>query len=159
MLSEACIFLYILRAIVTILGILEANIALKYFNQKALGMQTIFDEMIKDKIYLSLIACAFTIVMDLTVEYKTPLSHYAALPIIFFHQIMIICEIWQVIIIAVIRYLSVFHHPFLNVIEERSLKQMTRIFVGFISILSGLQGKDLFDRRHNPWNQHCIQMF
>ena len=134
------ILLYVLRAIVTILGILVANIALKYFNQKALGMQTIFDEMIKDKIYLSLIACAFTIIMDVTIEYKAPLNHYVALPIIFCHQIMIISEIWQVIVIAVIRYLSVFYHPFLNTIDERLLKRMTRMFVGFISIMSGLQG-------------------
>ena len=134
------IVLYILRAIVTILGIIEANIALKYFNQKALGMQTIFDEMIKDKIYLSLLSCAFTIVMDVILEYAIPLNHFVAVPIFLCHQIIIISELWQLIVIAIIRYLSVFHHPLLNIVDESLLKRMTRIFVVFMSTLLELIG-------------------
>ena len=134
------IVLYILRAIVTILGIMEANIALKYFNQKALGMQTIFDEMIKDKIYLSLLSCAFTIVMDVILEYAIPLNHFVAVPIFLCHQIIIISELWQLIVIAIIRYLSVFHHPLLNIVDESLLKRMTRIFVVFMSTVLELMG-------------------
>ena len=117
-----------------------ANIALKYFNQKALGMQTILDEMIKDKIYLSLLSCAFTIVMDVTLEYAIPLSHFAAVPIFLCHQVIIISELWQLIVIAIIRYLSVFHHPLLNIVDESLLKRMTRIFVVFMSTLLELMG-------------------
>ena len=98
-------------------------IALKYFNQKALGMQTIFDEMIKDKIYLSLLSCTFAIVMDIILEYAIPLNHYVAVPIFLCHQIIIMSELWQLIVIAIIRYLSVFHHPLLNMIDESLLKR------------------------------------
>ena len=134
------IVLYILRAIVTILGIMVANIALKYFNQKALGMQTILDEMIKDKIYLSLLSCAFTIVMDVTLEYAIPLSHFAAVSIFLCHQVIIISELWQLIVIAIIRYLSVFYHPLLNIVDESLLKRMTRIFVVFMLTILELIG-------------------
>ena len=71
MISEV-IFLYIIRAIITILGILEAKIMLKYFNQKALGMQTIFDQMIKDKLYLSLLTCTCIITVDIILEVSVP---------------------------------------------------------------------------------------
>ena len=136
------IVLYILRSIVAILGILEANIALKYFNQKALGMQTIFDEMIKDKINLSLLSWSFTIVIDVALEYAIPLNHYVAVAILLCHEIFIISEFWQIIIIAIIRYLSVFHHPLLNLVDESLLKRTTRIFVVFISTLSALTGSE-----------------
>ena len=75
MISEV-IFLYIIRAIITILGILEAKIMLKYFNQKALGMQTIFDQMIKDKLYLSLLTCTCIIIVDIVMEISEPVNGY-----------------------------------------------------------------------------------
>ena len=134
------IVLYVLRAIVTISGILVANIVLKYFKQKALGMQTILDDMIKDKIYLSLLSCMFAYVMDVTLEYAIPLNHYVAVPIFLCHQIIIISELWQLIVIAIIRYLSVFYHPLLNMIDESFLKRTTRTFVVFMSILLELMG-------------------
>ena len=134
------IVLYVLRAIVTILGILVAKIVLKYFKQKALGMQTILDDMIKDKIYLSLLSCTFAYVMDVTLEYAIPLNHYVAVPIFLCHQIIIISELWQLIVIAIIRYLSVFYHPLLNMIDESLLKRTTRTFVVFMSILLELMG-------------------
>ena len=102
MISEV-IFLYIIRAIVTILGILEAKIMLKYFDQKALGMQTIFDQMIKDKIYLSFLTCAGITIIDIIVEIAVPVSQYMATTIIFLFQHCLLMETWQVIVISVIR--------------------------------------------------------
>ena len=46
------VFLYILQAISGLLGSLIAHITLKYLNNKALGMQTIFDQMVKLQDYL-----------------------------------------------------------------------------------------------------------
>ena len=102
MISEV-IFLYIIRAIITILGVLKAKIMLKYFNQKALGMQTIFDQMIKDKIYLSLLTCACVTIVDIIVEISIPVNHYNTTIIIFFLQVCQLMETWQVIVISVIR--------------------------------------------------------
>ena len=102
MISEI-ILLYIIRAIVTILGTLEAKIMLKYFNQKALGMQTIFDQMIKDKIYLSLLTCACITFVDIIVEISIPVNHFNATIIIHFLQVCQLMEAWQAIVISVIR--------------------------------------------------------
>ena len=102
MISEV-IFLYIIRAIITILGILEAKIMLKYFNQKALGMQTIFDQMIKDKLYLSLLTCTCIIIVDIILEISGPTNEFNATKIIFLFQLCILMELWQSIVINVIR--------------------------------------------------------
>ena len=102
MISEV-IFLYIIRAIITILGILEAKIMLKYFNQKALGMQTIFDQMIKDKLYLSLLTCTCIITVDIILEVSVPANEFNATKIIFLFQLCILMELWQTIVINVIR--------------------------------------------------------
>ena len=53
--KSAVIVCYIFQATFGTLGTIIAYMALKYFNQKPLGMQTMFDQMIKDKIYLSFI--------------------------------------------------------------------------------------------------------
>ena len=102
MISEV-IFLYIIRAIITILGILEAKIMLKYFNQKALGMQTIFDQMIKDKLYLSLLTCTCIIIVDIILEISGPTNEFNTTKIIFVFQLCILMELWQSIVINVIR--------------------------------------------------------
>ena len=102
MISEV-IFLYIIRAVITILGILEAKIMLKYFNQKALGMQTIFDQMIKDKLYLSLLTCTCIIIVDIILEISETTNEFNATKIIFLFQLCILMELWQTIVINVIR--------------------------------------------------------
>ena len=102
MISEV-IFLYIIRAIITILGILEAKIMLKYFNQKALGMQTIFDQMIKDKLYLSLLTCTCIIIIDIILEISESVNEIIATRIIFLFQLCVLMELWQSIVINAIR--------------------------------------------------------
>ena len=102
MISEV-IFLYIIRAIITILGILEAKIMLKYFDQKALGMQTIFDQMIKDKLYLSLLTCTCIIIVDIILEISESVNELIATRVIFLFQLCALMELWQSIVINVIR--------------------------------------------------------
>ena len=46
------IILYIFQAILGILGPFIVYLPVKYLNQKALGMQTVFDQMMKDFLYL-----------------------------------------------------------------------------------------------------------
>ena len=51
MLNEE-IFLHVLRSVIAILFFIISYFVFEYFNKKPLGMQTIFDQMIKDLIYL-----------------------------------------------------------------------------------------------------------
>ena len=46
------IILYIFQVILGILGPIIAYLPVIYLNQKALGMQTVFDQMMKDMLYL-----------------------------------------------------------------------------------------------------------
>ena len=47
--KNQALFLYVLRAILGIAAIFIANTSLKYFNQKPLGMQTVLDQTLKEK--------------------------------------------------------------------------------------------------------------
>ena len=47
--KNQALVLYVLRAILGIAAIFIANTSLKYFNQKPLGMQTVLDQTLKEK--------------------------------------------------------------------------------------------------------------
>ena len=70
------------------LGTIIAYIALKYFNHKPLGMQTTLDQMIKDKIYISItFEVIWVFIVNVTVEFAMPLNHYGGLLFTFIPQI------------------------------------------------------------------------
>ena len=43
---------------------------------------------------------------------------------------------WQIFVIVVIRYVSIFYSPILNNIDDTKVKMTSRCFVGFVSIIS-----------------------
>ena len=113
-----------------------AFMVLKYLNQKALGMQTILDQMIKDRIYLAMSIWATEIMVIISIEFMTPLKPYIALTITFLNRVCLIAGIWQFSAILVVRYLSVFHQNLMNCIDETLVKRVARSVVGFKSIIS-----------------------
>ena len=119
-------------------GIFIAFMVLKYFNQKALGMQTILDQMIKDRIYLVMSIWATNIIIIISIEFMTPLNPYIALTISSLNRVCALAGIWQFSAILVIRYLSVFHQNLMNSVDESLVKRVARSCVAFISIISVL---------------------
>ena len=119
-------------------GIFIAFMVLKYFNQKALGMQTILDQMIKDRIYLVMSIWATNIIIIISIEFMTPLNPYIALTISSLNRVCALAGIWQFSAILVIRYLSVFYQNLMNSVDESLVKRVARSCVAFISIISVL---------------------
>ena len=113
-----------------------AFMVLKYLNQKALGMQTILDQMIKDQIYLVMSIWATDIMVIISIEFMTPLNPYIALTITFLNRVCLIAGIWQIYAILVIRYLSIFYQNLMNCVDVSLVKRVARSFVAIISIIS-----------------------
>ena len=122
--SSETVLLYILLAIFGIVGMILAHLILKYLNQKPLGMQTIFDQMIKDQIYLSITNSAVRIVMIIVIEYMNPINRIIALLINLLNFMLLSGKIWQFSIILLIRHLSVFYQTILNSVDEYLVKRI-----------------------------------
>ena len=137
MTTEA-IFWYIIRTVSGIVSIFIAYMVLKYLNKKTLAMKTIFDEIIKDYIYLKLLDGLSNIVMDIVVNFLIPLDNYVALLIIISRRIIVMAGICQLIAIMLIRYLYVFKQTLLN--NEILVRFVARFLVGCIALTTALLG-------------------
>ena len=122
--SSEWVFLYILNAILSIVGAFVGYLILKYLNQKALGMQTIYDQMIKDQIYLSIINSAVRFLMIIVIEYMNPINKTIALLINLLNFMLLSAKIWQFSIILLIRHLSVFYQNLMNSVDEYLVKRV-----------------------------------
>ena len=131
------IFSYAILAIVGTVGMIVAYLILKYLNQKPLGMQTIFDQMIKDQIYLTSLWTVFIIILP-SIEYMPPFNHNIALTISFLTIMLLLAKIWQFSMILVIRYFSVFYQNIMNSVDENFVKRLVRSFVCIVSITLAL---------------------
>ena len=116
-----------------------AYMVLKYVNNKALGMQTINDQMIKDKIYLSVLSWIDLLITEVIDEYKSqPLNHSEALLITLLNAIVLIASVWQISMILIIRYMSVFYQNVMNNVDDCLVRRITRSFVGFTAMMSAI---------------------
>ena len=136
--SSETLFLYTLIAILGNASMIVAYLILKYLNQKALGMQTIFDQMIKDQIYLTMSLWTVNFIILTSIECMTPINHNIALVLCLLNHMLLIAKIWQFSMILVIRYFSVFYQNIMNSLDECLVKRLTRSFVGIVSIISAL---------------------
>ena len=129
------IILYFLQAILGILGPFIVYLPVKYLNQKALGMQTVFDQMMKDFLY-SIILKSISLfpIMALIMEFLLPLNHYLAIVIASLAHFLTLMIFWQYSALIGVRYLSVFHPTYLS--NENLIKVITRCSISFISLLS-----------------------
>ena len=103
------VFLYILQAISGLLGGLIAHITLKYLNNKALGMQTIFDQMVKYFIYNCICNYACNIATNIIVEFLAPINCNIAIAVVLFRHTFLLAGLCQICNIMV-RELSIVYH-------------------------------------------------
>ena len=125
------------QAISGVIGLLMAYMVLKYLNHKALGMQTINDQMIKDKIYTSSLYWFINIISEIIFNYKAnPLNHNLALFIALMNAFVVIASVWQMSVLLVIRYMSVFYQNVMNNVDDCLIIKITRSFVGLTALIS-----------------------
>ena len=136
--SSETIFLYILIAIFGIVGMIIAHLILKYLNQKPLGMQTIFDQMIKDQIYLTISLWVAHILILTSIECTKHINDNIALGLSILTFMLLLAKMWQFSMMLAIRYFSVFYQNIMNSLDECFVKRLVRSFVGIVSIISAL---------------------
>ena len=139
------IFWFTLRVVSNILGSFKAYMVLKYLNKKPLGMQTIFDEMIKDFIYLNMLDWLLLFVTDVTMLFFAPLNHYAIITMILCRFVVSIAVVNQLSTSMLIRYLYVFYPTQIN--NAHFDKNFTRLFLVFISFITALS----VDMKNTPF--------
>ena len=117
--------LYGLLFVIRSISFLLLYIIWSYFRKKALAMQTLRDEMIKELI-ISLIP--LTLLSDLLYIDIGPIPKEFALFLI--HTRVALGQYFfiQVLIVTLIRYLIVFHGPLIDSIEDQTVVNFSRMF-------------------------------
>ena len=131
--SEA-VFWYTVQGISTILWSVSAYMVLKYLNTKTPAMRTVFDEIIKDTIYLNLLDWFVFVICVIAIEFLAPLNHYASLTLVVCRHTVEIIIIYQLSILVMIRYLYVFYTDQMN--GAYYIRNLARCFVASVSIMS-----------------------
>ena len=129
------IFWYTFHIVSTILGIFIAFMVLKYLDKKPLGMQTIFDEIIKDFIYLNMLDW-LTFIVAVAASYFPPLNHYTINTILICKITMSSAVTYQLSILMLIRYFHVFYPNQMN--NAPFARNLARLFLVYTSLTSSL---------------------
>ena len=138
------IFWYTFHIVSTILGIFIAFMVLKYLDKKPLGMQTIFDEIIKDFIYLNMLDW-LTFIVAVAASYFPPLNHYTINTILICRITMSSAVTYQLSILMLIRYLCVFYPTQMN--NAHFAKNLSRLFVTYIAFTTAI----FIDKENTPY--------
>ena len=108
-------------------------------------MQTIFDEIVKDTIYLNVLDWLIFIVTGIAVDFLAPLNHYVISGIIICRVTVAIAVINQLSILMFIRYLHVFYPTQMN--NAHFAKNLARLFLIFISFTTSI----FLDMKKSPF--------
>ena len=138
------IFWYTFHIVSTILGFFIAFMVLKYLDKKPLGMQTIFDEIIKDFIYLNMLDW-LTFIVAVAASYFPPLNHYTINTILICRITMSSAVFYQLSILMLIRYLYVFYPTQMN--NAHFAKNLARLFVAYIAFTTAI----FIDKKNTPY--------
>ena len=142
------IVLYVFSVVFGLLIVCVAYGVVTYLNKKALGMQTLVDQMVKDMIYHSVFFEIIRFIIILIVQLTRPLSHSIAVLftlVIIFWRLSGLC---QLSMIFLVRYLYVFHYANLNNIDEKLIKRITRCSVGILSSIITLMAMGNVENTH-----------
>ena len=122
--ATAKLILFGLLFVIRIISFLLLYIIWRYLRNKALAMQTLRDEMIKELI-ISLIP--LTLSSDLLYSDIGPMPKEFALFIMYTRVALAQYFFMQVLIVTLVRYLIIFHGPYIDSIEDRVIVNFFRI--------------------------------
>ena len=111
------IVLFMLMGVFGLLIVCVAYSVVTYLNKKALGMQTLVDQMIKDTIYLAVFFEFLLYVVKLIGHLTRPISQSLAVLFASVIQFARLTRLWQLNMIFLMRYLYVFHYANLNIVD------------------------------------------
>ena len=133
--NTEAIVLYIFSVVFGLLIACVSYLVVTYLNKKALGMQTLVDQMVKDTIYLAIFFEIILSILRLITQLTRPISHSIAVLFTLVNQFSRLTGLWQLNMIFLMRYFYVFHYANLNNIDEKLMKRITRCSVGILSMI------------------------
>ena len=149
------IMLYLFSIVFGLLILCAAYLVITYLNKKALGMQTLVDQMVKDAIYLWMfLEIINSIILRLILEFSRPISYSLAVLETIVSQFSVLTFLWQLNMIFLMRYLYVFHYANLNIVDEKLIKRLTRCTVLIVSTISIQLTMAMVDVEKNMLYQH-----
>ena len=146
--NTEAIVLYVFSVVFGLLISCVAYLVVTYLNKKALGMQTLVDQMVKDIIYLAVFFEIILSILRLINQLTRPSSHSIAVLFTIVNQFSRLTGLWQLNMIFLMRYLYVFHYANLNNIDEKLIKRITRCSVGILSTITTLMAMDNVENTH-----------
>ena len=114
----------------------------KYLKQKALGMQTLLDLVIKDHILVQTFVNIMTTLPVIKTRYVCQsdenCNHILALIMLHVGHFSFAVFLLQIFVTIGIRYMSIFHQTVLNDIPDKKIIRTCRIFVFCFAVMSNL---------------------
>ena len=114
----------------------------KYLKQKALGMQTLLDLVIKDHILVQTFVNIMTTLPVIKTRYvcqsNENCNHILALVMLHVGHFSFAVLLLQIFVTIGIRYMSIFHQTVLNDIPDKKVIRTCRIFVFCFAVMSNL---------------------
>ena len=146
--NTEAIVLYVFSVVFGLMISCVAYLVVTYLNKKALGMQTLVDQMVKDTIYLAVFFEIILSILRLINQLTRPSSHSIAVLFTLVNQFSRLTGLWQLNMIFLMRYLYVFHYANLNNIDEKLIKRITRCSVGILSTIITLMAMGNVENTH-----------
>ena len=141
--ESGLVLILCLKIFFTVLATTIFYLVWKYINQKALGMQTLLDLMVKDYIRLLTITplinfLALIKIDEIFSQLDNNFKHYWSLGIFFINLVAFMSNIFQICASMIIRYLTIFHQSKLNEIEDMTILNIARLSVGLLSFATAI---------------------
>ena len=146
--NTEAIVLYIFSVVFGLLIACFSYLVVTYLNKKALGMQTLVDQMVKDTIYLAIFFEIILSILRLITQLTRPISYSIAVLFTLVNQFSRLTGLWQLNMIFLMRYFYVFHYANLNIIDENLMKRITRCSVGILSTILTLMAIGNVENTH-----------
>ena len=121
------IIVYFLLILVWLLAVISLSMIWIYISNKAPGMQTLYDCMIKDLVLVSMLRFAGRAAINMVFGKVPP---WLAVCLICFRFMSGMATLVQLFLVIVVRYLSIFYSHVIMELNEIKFVKKTRIFIG-----------------------------
>lgn len=126
-----------INTLVTILAFVLFAIIGLYLTKKPTGMQTPFDQMVKDLLVSSYLCSILSKAMEIEWGKNSLFSQYPKSALVYFYLMLIVGHAMfiQIFFTVSLRYLYIFHSTWVNEVDDGTIKTMSRGINFFASVI------------------------
>ena len=151
MFEEQIVF-FILQALVWLVAILSLSMIWIYISNKAPGMQTLYDCMVKDLILFSMVSLAGVTLINMDFGGVPP---WVAVCLMCFRFWSGMALLNQLLVVIIVRYLSIFNSDVIMELDETKFVKGSRLFACFFA-LACMVFEFRIDITSRPWYEFLV---